>query len=174
MNKVYIGFLFVLITSFFSCDTSESKGEFLYHKQIKEVLANEQANKYVLFLENKDIKDTLVIEKEKIRKRLAVFFKYGLHHHQLPNYKKNTYQEKEYTVTEFLAKKGDQRIQKLKFKKNDSADFYYQITIKKSNKMGSYSNDMSFSSKGIFMITSNQEVPFSYSFKSKVVAEPKK
>ena len=161
---VFLGVLLVLCL-FSSCNEGAAEKEnYLYHQNIKELIkANEkEQNYYKLFLKADGKKDTIILENAEIIKKLAVLFKYGLRKKDLKEYKCENYEKEGYSVVEISALETKQEVRKLFFKKNQEGHFYYLIKTNTVNRLANYSNEMSFSSTGNFLIISNHEVPLSY------------
>lgn len=163
-------FLFVLC-SFFSCnDVTSKKENFLYHQNIKELIkANEKHQKeYKVFLKADDKNDTITIECTQIEKKLAVLFKHGLRSQDLEEYNIKQYDKDAYSVVEITALKKEQEVRKLLYKENKEGEFYYMIETITLNRLAGYSNEMSFSSTGDFLIISHHEIPFSHKRASRI------
>ena len=171
MNNAIIVTIITSFFFFYSCNTEVKKKEtYLYHHKIKEKVREfkELNNSFKLCMVSDGKRDTIVVNSENLDTRLRLFFIDGITLKSASEYKRVEYKKDEYNVVELFSNNKKDKVKKLLYKENKKGDFYYALYSSSKNRLVTTYTNISFSSKGKFLIVKDQKVPFSYSAEYRV------
>ena len=175
MNNTIILTIITSFLIFSSCNTEVKKEEtYLYHDKIKEKVMEFQASNtsFKLCMVSEGKRDTIIINSENLETRLKPFFIDGVISNLVSEYNRVEYKKDGYDVVELCSNNKKHKVKRLLYKENLQGDFYYVMHSSGKNRLATNFTNISFSSKGDFLIISDQEVPFSYSTNYRVEGKP--